>query len=148
MIAGDDQLAARAGEFRRQIERPLLAGSLDHAVAQRAASQLLHAADDRGVILHGNDLGCAELARHREREGAPGDCDHPRPGLACEPGQYRTQETDADDRHRLPRRQLAAPEDVHGAAERLTRERRSGERSRKPDKGGRVNKIVFGIAIV
>ena len=29
------------------------------------------------MILHGNDLGCAELGRHREREGAPGDCDHP-----------------------------------------------------------------------
>ena len=33
MVAGDDQLAAFADEFRREIERPLLADRLDHAVA-------------------------------------------------------------------------------------------------------------------
>ena len=89
----------------------------------------------RVVVVHRDGLGRAHLARHLQREGAARDGDHPRPGVRGEAGEEGAQEADPDDRHRLPRLDLAAAEDVHGAAQRLARERLS--RQRRPGGGPR-----------
>src|SRR5947209_2431046 len=131
VITSDDQAAALARELSCEVERPLFADRLDDAVAERAAGQLFYLADDRVVIVHRDRLRRAHAARNLKRERPPRDRDHARTGIAREPRQDRAEEADADDRDRLPTRDLAAAENVHGATERLAGKRLARERIRK-----------------
>jgi hypothetical protein len=56
--------------------------------------------------------------------------------------------TRADDRDVLPALDPAAAEDVDGAAQRLARERRLGQRRRQPDDRVGGGEVVFGIGVV
>ena len=148
MIAGDDQPSALGRQLAGEVERPLLADRLDHALAEGAAGQLLDGADDGGVVVHQDGLGGAEGARDIERIGTARDGDHPRAGVRREPCQDRAEKADADDRDSLPGGDVAAAKNVHGAAERLARERLVGERGGEGHHGLGRGDVVFGIGLV
>ncbi len=147
MVPGDHQPPALRGQLGGEVQGPLLAHRLDHPLAEAAGRQGLDLLDDGVVVVHGDDLGRAHAAGDLERERPAGDCDHPRPGVGRQAGEDGAQEADADDRHGLSGGDLAAPEDVHGAAQRLSREGLVIEPLRQGDHRAGVGEIPFGIAV-
>src|SRR5437868_2034673 len=52
MVTGNDESTAFAGEFSRNIERPLLADCFNDYVAKLTIRQAIHFVDDARVIVH------------------------------------------------------------------------------------------------
>lgn len=91
MVTGDHQSSAFAGQFRGQIERPLLADCFDDPVAKATIGELAHALDDFPMVLQDspNRAGvaidlilCARVALDRGpagaiRQPASAFCKHP-----------------------------------------------------------------------
>jgi hypothetical protein len=115
---------------------------------QVLAGDLLHLLDDPVVVVHDDAVHGAEPARERQRILAARDGDDGGADVRGQLGEQRAQEADADDGHRLAGADLAAAEDVDGAAERLAGHGLAGQRFGQLDHRAGVGQVVLGMGAV
>ena len=147
VISRDDKSPPLPRQFRGEIEWPLLADGLYHAVTEGAGGEIAHPLDDGVMILERNDLLRAHAARKIESERTPRYRDHPRARIGRKLCKYCAQKSDADDGDRLPGFDAAAPEDVHRATQRLSGKGPIAELLRQRHHGVRRSEVVFGIGL-
>src|SRR5438270_1583786 len=99
------------------------------------------------MIVHGDRMNRAHEPSQVQRLLPPRDRDHARACAARQGNEDEAQKTDSDDRHRLALTDVAAAEDVHGAAEGLERQVELGQGVGQLHHLRGFREIIFGIGV-